>query len=181
MTLAIQLETTGLRLNEAILKWRALFPALDLHPERLRDRLIELVKGRMATAEAKPGALRSLEICRDAGCRLAIASSSMPEIIEAALDRLSARSYFQAVVSAEGEEHGKPHPAVYLSAASALGLDPRSCIAFEDSVHGLRSAKAAGMHCIAVPEEHNRSRSEYGIADRIFHSLEDFHPGHLLR
>lgn len=105
---------------------------------------------------------------------MAIASSSMPEIIEAAVDRLGARGMFQALVSAEGEAHGKPHPAVYLAAAKKLGVDPGDCIAFEDSVFGLQSAKAAGMHCIAVPEAHNRGRKEYAIADRILGSLEEF-------
>lgn len=182
LTLAIQLDTTGLRLNEAILKWRGHFPGLEIDSGRLRSRLIQLVSGKIAdSAEAKPGALRSLGICREAGCRLAIASSSMPEIIEAALERLQAKTLFDAVVSAEGEDHGKPHPAVYLSAAARLGLDPGDCIAFEDSVFGLRSAKSAGMHCIAVPEEHNRTRPEYGIADRVLLSLEDLLPEHLHR
>ena len=107
---------------------------------------------------------------------MAIASSSMPEIIEAAVDLLDARDLFQALVSAEGEAHGKPHPAVYLAAAKRLGLEPGQCIAFEDSVFGLQSAKAAGMHCVAVPEAHNRSRPEYGIADRVLESLEGFRP-----
>lgn len=182
LTLAIQLDTTGLRLNEAILKWRGHFPGLEIDPGRLRARLIDLVRGKVAaSAVAKPGALDSLRICREAGCRMAIASSSMPEVIEAALHRIGAKTFFDAVISAEGEEHGKPHPAVYLAAAGRLGIDPGECIAFEDSVFGLRSAKAAGMHCIAVPEEHNRGRPEYGIADRVLASLEDFRAEHLHR
>jgi sugar-phosphatase len=103
-----------------------------------------------------------------------VASSSPPEVIAAGLERLGAVGRFHTVLSSEGESHGKPHPAVYLSAAAGMGIDPRRCIAFEDSVPGVRAAKAAGMFCVAVPEEHNRGRAEYAIADRVLESLEEF-------
>ena len=62
-----------------------------------------------------------------------------------------------------------------------LGIAPGNCIAFEDSVFGLLSAHAAGIHCVAVPEEHNRGRTEYAIAHRILGSLEEFQAEHLNR
>jgi mannitol-1-/sugar-/sorbitol-6-/2-deoxyglucose-6-phosphatase len=58
---------------------------------------------------------------------------------------------FEVVLSAEDEERGKPDPAVYLSAARNLGVQPERCLAVEDSINGVRSAKAAGMVCVAVP------------------------------
>jgi mannitol-1-/sugar-/sorbitol-6-/2-deoxyglucose-6-phosphatase len=180
LTAAMQHATTGMRMQEAILAWRGYFPAISIDPVSIRERLMNLVAEALkASGMPKPGALRALEVCRAAGCRMAIASSSMPAIIDAALDRLDARDFFHSVVSAEGLAHGKPHPAVYLSAAESLGIDPAECIAFEDSIFGLRSAKAAGMHCVAVPEAHNRGRSEYAIADRILGSLEEFGEGFL--
>ena len=175
LTPAMQLATTGMRMRETLVIWRGYFPSIEIDPEGMRRRLLELVAGSLReSGMPKPGALQAMETCRKAGCRMAIASSSMPEIITAAVDRLGARDMFHALVSAEGVAHGKPHPAVYLAAAEQLGVGPGECIAFEDSVFGLRSAKAAGMHCIAVPEEHNRGRAEYAIADRILESLEEF-------
>jgi sugar-phosphatase len=180
LTEAMQLATTGLRMMEALQVWRGYFPAIEIDPVKMRPRLAELVGGRLReSGRAKPGALEVLELCRRSGCRMAIASSSMPDIIEAAVERLGAGHLFDILVSAEGEAHGKPHPAVYLAAARNLGIDPAECIAFEDSVFGLRSAVAAGMHCVAVPEAHNRGRPEFAIAHRILESLEQFEEGHL--
>ncbi|MDB5105602.1 MAG: 2-deoxyglucose-6-phosphatase [Fibrobacteres bacterium] len=181
----MQHATTGLRLFEAVVVWKGYFPEADLDPEKLRSRLVGLVAGTLRdSGQPKPGAIRALEICAQAGCRMAIASSSAPEVIHAALDRLDslhpgAKGWFREILSAEGEIHGKPHPAVYLSAAARLGVEPRECIAFEDSVFGLKSAHAAGMHCVAVPEAHNRGRTEYAIAHRILDSLETFKPEYL--
>jgi sugar-phosphatase len=177
----MQLATTGLRLDAAVLMWRSFFPDLLLDADRLRVRLLELAEGAVKeSGQAKPGALQALDICRKAGLPMAVASSSAPVMIEAALERLGVKEFFRAAVSAEGLSHGKPHPAVYLEAAAKLGVEPENCLAFEDSVFGLQSAKAAGMYCIAVPEEHNRGRPEYAIADRILVSLEDFKADALL-
>jgi beta-phosphoglucomutase-like phosphatase (HAD superfamily) len=65
------------------------------------------------------------------------------------LDGLAAR--FDVVVSGEDEDLGKPDPAVYLSAARRLEVPPERCLAVEDSINGVRAAKAAGMLCVAVP------------------------------
>ena len=62
-------------------------------------------------------------------------------------------SLFAATVSSEEVARGKPAPDVYLEAARRLGVDPTVCVAIEDSHNGIRSAKAAGMGCIAIPNE----------------------------
>lgn len=186
LTEAMQWATTGMRLNEALVVWSGYFPGTAMDPVGMRARLVELVGRRiMETGLPKAGAVRAMELCHASGCRMAIASSSPPEIIEVAMDRMDGlrpgvRRWFSEILSAESEAHGKPHPAVYLSAAARLGVAPGDCIAFEDSVFGLRSAHAAGMHCVAVPEEHNRGRAEYAIAHRILASLEEFREEHLI-
>ena len=58
---------------------------------------------------------------------------------------------FAATVSSEEVERGKPAPDVYLEAARRLGVEPVECVAIEDSTNGIRSAHAAGMAVIAVP------------------------------
>jgi sugar-phosphatase len=96
------------------------------------------------------------------------------------LDRIGVAEFFHSIVSAENEPQGKPHPAVYLTAAGKLGVPSAECIAFEDSLPGLQSAKAAGMYCIAVPETHNHGDPRFAAADKILASLEDFQPRWLL-
>ena len=74
------------------------------------------------------------------------------ELIRAALETFGLIENFSVLHSAEAEGEGKPHPAVYLSAMSRLGVDPKNCIAFEDSAVGVRAAKSAGAWVIAVPD-----------------------------
>jgi HAD superfamily hydrolase (TIGR01509 family) len=82
---------------------------------------------------------------------LALASSSNRELIEAVLEAGGIAGLFAAVVSSEEVARGKPAPDVYLEAARRLGLAPGACVAVEDSHNGIRSARAAGLRCIAIP------------------------------
>jgi HAD superfamily hydrolase (TIGR01509 family) len=82
---------------------------------------------------------------------LAVASSANAELIELALTLAGVRECFAATVSSEEVPRGKPAPDVYLEAARRLGVAPERCVAIEDSSNGLRSAAAAGMTVIAVP------------------------------
>jgi HAD superfamily hydrolase (TIGR01509 family) len=85
---------------------------------------------------------------------LALASSANREIIDFALATAGLAGEFRATVSSEEVEHGKPAPDVYLEAARRLEVEADRCVAIEDSSNGLRSAAAAGMAVIAVPNEH---------------------------
>lgn len=175
LTEAMQRESAGLGLDAALALWRAWFPRADLEASAIRRRLDELALERLTrSGQAKPGAVSVIGMCAEAGCALAVASSSSPLFIRAALARLGVESSFRAIASGDEVALGKPHPDVYLAAAGRLGLRPADCLAFEDSLHGLRSAKAAGMDCIAVPEEPNRGHPGYAAADRVLASLEDF-------
>jgi HAD superfamily hydrolase (TIGR01509 family) len=82
---------------------------------------------------------------------LGLASSSNRHIIDLVLELAGIAACFRATVSSEEVERGKPAPDVYLEAASRLGAEPESCAAVEDSTNGIRSADAAGMEVIAVP------------------------------
>jgi beta-phosphoglucomutase-like phosphatase (HAD superfamily) len=82
---------------------------------------------------------------------LALASSSNREVFETALELAGVADCFRATVSAEEVERGKPAPDVYLEAAKRLGVEPERCTAVEDSHAGIRSAKAAGMRVVAIP------------------------------
>ncbi len=85
---------------------------------------------------------------------LGLASSSNREIIDLVLELAGFADAFRVTVSSEEVERGKPAPDVYLATAEKLGVDPERCVAIEDSSNGLRSAHAAGMAVIAVPNPH---------------------------
>jgi beta-phosphoglucomutase-like phosphatase (HAD superfamily) len=85
---------------------------------------------------------------------------------------------FRATVSSEEVDRGKPTPDVYLEAARRLGVEPASCAAIEDSENGLRSAAAAGMRVVAIP---NRvfppSDEALSLAHAVLGSLDELTPG----
>jgi HAD superfamily hydrolase (TIGR01509 family) len=83
---------------------------------------------------------------------LAVASSAPAVLIETVLQSAGLRSCFSVVMSTEQVAHGKPAPDIYLAVAAELGFPPGDCAAVEDSSNGLRSAAAAGLHVIAIPQ-----------------------------
>ena len=98
-----------------------------------------------------PGVPRVPARLREAGYPLAVASSSLPQVVEARLVALGIRPLFGVVVSSFQVPRGKPAPDVFLEAARRLGVRAEMCLVVEDSAHGLRAAKAAGMRCAVVP------------------------------
>ncbi len=82
---------------------------------------------------------------------LGLASSSNRPLIDTVLDLAGLTRFFRATVSSEEAARGKPAPDVYLEAARRLGINPERCLAVEDSHNGIRSAKAAGMRVVAIP------------------------------
>ncbi len=84
----------------------------------------------------------------------ALASSANREIIDLVLELSGLAETFAATVSSEEVARGKPAPDVYLEAARRLGVEPARSVAVEDSGNGLRSAAAAGMTTIAIPNHH---------------------------
>jgi HAD superfamily hydrolase (TIGR01509 family) len=97
-----------------------------------------------------PGALETVRALA-ARWLLGLASSSNREIIDVFLERSGVGDLFGATVSSEQVARGKPAPDVYVETARRLGVDPRACVAIEDSANGLRAAHAAGMPVVAAP------------------------------
>jgi HAD superfamily hydrolase (TIGR01509 family) len=105
---------------------------------------------------------------------LGLASSSNRELIDAALEQAGLAPYFAATVSSEEVARGKPAPDVYLEAAHRLAADPKRCAAVEDSHGGIRSAKAAGMRVLAIPNSSYPPDDEaLGQADVVIGSLSE--------
>ncbi len=111
---------------------------------------------------------------------LALASSANRSIIELVLDLSALRECFAATVSSEEVPRGKPAPDVYLEAARRLGVAPERCAAVEDSSNGLRSASAAAMTVIALPNrEFPPSPDALALASCRLRSLTELTPDRL--
>jgi len=101
--------------------------------------------------EAFPGAVELVRKCLKAGWPCAVASSADRIKIEANLNKIGLPpATWKAIVTAEDVERRKPDPAIFLMAASRLGMSPSQCTVVEDAVNGIAAAKAAGMRCVAV-------------------------------
>ena len=165
-------STTGLRFDHVLEYWFEKYPwthksIIDVHEEVLA----EMEQAILHQAKLMPGVFESIELFRSKGYKLAIASSSAMRLIRACVHRLKGEGIFDTVISAEHEEYGKPHPAVFLQAAKDLQINPLDCLVLEDSMMGVIAAKAARMHCIAIPAPENFTNPKFAIADWKLNSL----------
>ena len=170
-------QTMGMRTDEVIQFWYRRSPWDGPSPAeveaRLEKRMQELIAER---ATAMAGVEESIAMARGEGLALGLATSSTHILIEAVLDKLDIADVFEVTHSAVEEELGKPHPAVFLTTARLLGVTPAECVAIEDSIAGVRSAKAAGMRVISVPPPHLFDDAAYDEADIKLRSLEELTP-----
>jgi HAD superfamily hydrolase (TIGR01509 family) len=148
---------------------------LDLTPEEVMHGRDEIFLDMVATElPLMSGARELVDYLRsESSLRLALATSGHRRYISAALDVTALSDAFEHVVTGDDVVNGKPHPEIYLSAAEKLGVSPERCLALEDAPHGVRSAKAAGMYCIAVPNEMTRSIPGLDEADDVMADLHE--------
>ena len=123
-------------------------------------------------AVVQPGVVEWLDQASAAGLALAIASSSDSAWVRGHLDRLGLLDRFTFISCCEDGVPPKPAPDCYLAACEAIGVDPGSALAVEDSANGVHAAKAAGMWCVAVPNALTR-RLDLSAADVQLESLAD--------
>ncbi|TLS49448.1 HAD family hydrolase [Paenibacillus antri] len=99
----------------------------------------------------REGVVAYLEEAKRLGLRIGLATSSPLSWIEPFLDEHGLRGYFETLCTSDDVEKVKPDPALYRLAAERLKVEPRLAVAFEDSANGARSAVAAGVRCVVVP------------------------------
>ncbi len=119
-----------------------------------------------------PGAGEAVDDLSSVGVRLAVATSATRPYLEYVLRRFSLTARFDALVCGDEVRESKPDPAIYLLAAHRLGANPALCAAIEDSPNGVASARAAGMHVVAVPNETTAGLDLPG-AHKIVHGLSE--------
>jgi HAD superfamily hydrolase (TIGR01509 family) len=109
---------------------------------------------------------------------LGLASSSNRELIDLVLELSGLARYFLVTVSSEEVPRGKPAPDVYLDATRRLGVAPARCVAIEDSENGVRSAKAAGMRVLVIPNpRYPPAENALALADEVLMSIRELTPG----
>ena len=146
-------------------------------PDAISDEVVRRMAARYR--ERLPLLPGGVEAVRRLAARwpLAVASSSNRPLIDAVLELAELAPYFRATVSSEEVARGKPHPDVYVEAARRLAIAPERCAAVEDSHSGIRSAKAARMLVLAIP---NRSYppddDALAAADAVLGSLAELTP-----
>jgi HAD superfamily hydrolase (TIGR01509 family) len=146
-------------------------------PEEINDAVVKRMLERYGEAPPLiPGAVDAVRRIAERW-PLAVASSSNPELIEVVLRVSRLAPLFRATVSSQEVPRGKPAPDVYLEAARRLDVDAARCAAVEDSHNGIRSAKAAGMRVIAVPNPHFPPDEEaVAQADVVLETIADLTP-----
>ena len=175
MTVEMCNQTMGFRCDETIAYWFAKHPWKGVSKEEMLVLLTQNVKRQIiASGKAMAGVMKVIDFAKANNLKLAVASSSSMELILEVVTKLGIKPHFDILQSAENEEYGKPHPAVFLAAAQKLQLKPSDCLVIEDSINGVIAAKAAKMKVIAVPDPTFSDKNKFAIADFVVDSLEEF-------
>ncbi len=165
--------TMGMRLDEVVAFFRSRIGWDGPGDEEIAGRIVSgIVSAVHHEAKLLPGAVDAVDLLSGYGLATALASGSTPPVIEAVLDRFELADRFAVVSSAADDRLGKPHPAILLRTAAALGVDALECVVLEDSINGCVAAKAARMRLVAVPGERFSSDARFAIADVRLASLE---------
>ena len=154
-----------------------------LEREALNERRYAHEIALIEAEELRPGIAEYLAAARQHGLKRAIVSSSSRRWVDMHLERLEEAAGWDAICTADRDPaRAKPGPTLYLEALELLHVTAQQAVAFEDSPNGVLAAKAAGVFCVAIPNEVTRDLglAEAG-ADIVLDSLADLPPESLFR
>lgn len=123
----------------------------------------------------KPGVRTLLDFLQSRGIPMALATSTAMVRTRPRMELAGLTGYFQAMITGDQIQNGKPHPDIYLAACKALDTDPKSTLAVEDSRNGILSASAAGMPVAMVPDMIPPTAELEALLWRCFSSLDELH------
>lgn len=167
--IAHYIDSLGLPLPERA-RVLELLPALHRTKTRIYHELLE-----RGQRPFRPGVAKLLRAAREAGLQLAIASTTTSSNVEALLHANLSNEphvYFNVIACADQVPEKKPSPAIYQLVLASLRLPASACVAFEDSVNGLRAAKGAGLSTVVTPTRWNAGQ-DFSAADLVLGSLEE--------
>ena len=167
--------STGLRTEEWIDHWFHHFQIdQQLAPSAVSTILQKAIENICKRGTMFPGAEDIIQLFKQEGLKIGLATSSPMEVVEAVLNKFSLTDRFDVISSAGTLPYGKPHPQVYLQCAEQLDVSPLECLAFEDSFNGMIAAKAARMKCVVVPDTNDYEHPKWAAADLKLKSLNEF-------
>lgn len=173
-------DTLGLRIDQTVRMWYETLPWNGPDQQEVTQRIIARALALVEeTRPLLPGVEQALQLCREQGLKIALASASPLHMLERVLEMFNLRHYFDQIASAEHLPYSKPHPQVYLDAAAQLGIDPLNCVALEDSFNGMVASKAARMRSIVVPAAEHRDDARWALANVRLDDLTQLAAGHL--
>jgi len=166
--------TTGMRIDQVVnywwkqLKWDKCSQEDVVYA--IEDKMVKLI---ISNGEILPGVLNSLKLLSSLNIPIALASSSSMKLINTTLETLKIKDYFKVIHSAEDEVAGKPDPAVFLTSANKLKINPENCLVLEDSKAGMMAGLAAKMRTVVIPEKGSHPKWAKK-SFKILESLKDF-------
>ncbi|MGH3010068.1 MAG: HAD family hydrolase [Gaiellaceae bacterium] len=153
-----------------------------LEREALNERRYAHELALIEAEELRPGIADYLAAARRLGLKRAVVSSSNQRWVRMHLERLEEAVGWDAICTADGDAtRAKPAPTLYLEALDRLAVAAGEAVAFEDSPNGVKAAKAAGIFCVAIPNDVTRDLAlDQAGADLLLDSLADLPPDALL-
>lgn len=154
---------------QAMIDWHELADTIEILTRESNEIFADILE---VSLGLMPGFTELFKSLRQANYPMAVCTSAEYDTAIELLDRFNVTPDLEFVIGGDQVENGKPHPEIYLSAASRLGVSPEQIVVFEDSQTGCRAAIDAGTHAIAVPGDHSRNHSFDG-AKLIIDTLHD--------
>ena len=167
-------KTVGLRIDEVIHFWNLHESWGIENEEAIQEKIISKMEELIAAnAQPLPGVIETLTFLKSKGLKIGLATSSSSRLIRIVLKELIIADFFDFTHSAETEDYGKPHPAVYLTVAQKLGVAPTKCLVIEDSLNGVISGLAAKMKVVCIPEKTHFPNPKLALADFNFETMNE--------
>ena len=167
-------KTVGLRIDEVIHFWNLHESWGIENEEAIQEKIISKMEELIAAnAQPLPGVIETLTFLKSKGLKIGLATSSSSRLIRIVLKELIIADFFDFTHSAETEDYGKPHPAVYLTVAQKLGVSPTKCLVIEDSLNGVISGLAAKMKVVCIPEKTHFPNPKLALADFNFETMNE--------
>lgn len=143
--------------------------------EKIRARRKELMNAQLSKTgiEKKPGVDELLDYLHEKGIKTAVATATDEVRAKAYLSEIGIYEKFDQVICATMVANGKPAPDIYLYACERIGEQPQDCIGVEDSPNGIKSASAAGLHVVMVPDLTQPTEEDWKRIEAKVDSLEE--------
>ncbi len=168
-------KTVGLRIDEVVHFWNH-HENWGVENEQDVEEAIILKMISLISQNAQPleGVIETLAFLKRKGIKIGLGTSSSSRLIHVVLTELNIAHYFDFTHSAETENFGKPHPAVYLTVAEQLKAKPNKCLVIEDSFNGVIAGLAAKMKVVCIPEKTHFPNPKLALADFQFYTMTEF-------